>query len=79
VVLEVCCPRIPCGTFQGWLARAGWIKRFTGAARPGAYLRVIEPGQHLDSCSIGHAAGTLGLGITCVSRALPAGLGRPLA
>jgi MOSC domain-containing protein YiiM len=79
VVMEVCCPRIPCGTFQGWLARAGWIKRFTGAARPGAYLRVIEPGQHLDSCSIGHAAGTLGLGITCVSRALPAGLGRPLA
>jgi MOSC domain-containing protein YiiM len=45
VLLEVCCPRIPCGTFQGWLARAGWIKEFTGAARPGAYLRVIEPGQ----------------------------------
>jgi MOSC domain-containing protein YiiM len=45
VVLEVCCPRIPCGTFQGWLARAGWIKRFTEAARPGTYLRVIEPGQ----------------------------------
>jgi MOSC domain-containing protein YiiM len=45
VILQVCCPRIPCGTFQGWLARAGWIKRFTEAARPGAYLRVIEPGQ----------------------------------
>ncbi len=45
VILEACCPRIPCGTFQGWLARAGWIKRFTQAARPGAYLRVIEPGQ----------------------------------
>jgi MOSC domain-containing protein YiiM len=44
VLLEVCCPRIPCGTFQGWLGRAGWIKRFTAAARPGAYLRVIEPG-----------------------------------
>ena len=44
VVLEVCIPRIPCGTFQGWLARAGWIKRFTAAARPGTYLRVIEPG-----------------------------------
>src|SRR5215475_13613844 len=25
LVLEACCPRIPCGTFQGWLARAGWI------------------------------------------------------
>ena len=45
VVLEACCPRIPCGTFQGWLARAGWIKRFTAAVRPGSYLRVIEPGQ----------------------------------
>jgi MOSC domain-containing protein YiiM len=44
LLLEACCPRIPCGTFQGWLARAGWIKRFTAAAVPGAYLRVIEPG-----------------------------------
>jgi MOSC domain-containing protein YiiM len=43
-VLEVCCPRIPCGTFQGWLDRRGWIKQFTEAAMPGAYLRVIEPG-----------------------------------
>lgn len=43
-LLEVCCPRIPCGTFQGWLGRSGWIKRFTEAALPGAYLRVIEPG-----------------------------------
>ncbi|WNI21784.1 MOSC domain-containing protein [Streptomyces sp. ITFR-16] len=45
VVLEVSCARIPCATFQGWLERDGWIKRFTRAARPGAYLRVIEPGD----------------------------------
>lgn len=45
VVLEVSCPRIPCATFQGWLEREGWIKRFTRAALPGAYLRVIEPGE----------------------------------
>jgi MOSC domain-containing protein YiiM len=45
VVLEASAPRIPCGTFQGWLAQAGWIKRFTLAARPGAYFRVIEPGE----------------------------------
>ncbi|WP_436762938.1 MOSC domain-containing protein [Streptosporangium sp. V21-05] len=45
VVLEVSCPRLPCATFQGWLEREGWIKRFTQAARPGAYLRVIEPGD----------------------------------
>jgi MOSC domain-containing protein YiiM len=44
-LLEVSCPRIPCGTFQGWLEQEGWIKRFTAAATPGAYLRVIEPGQ----------------------------------
>jgi MOSC domain-containing protein YiiM len=45
VILEVCCPRIPCRTFQGWLEQAGWIKQFTQAARPGAYLRVIQTGQ----------------------------------
>jgi MOSC domain-containing protein YiiM len=45
VILEVSCPRIPCGTFQGWLAQAGWIKRFTQRTRPGSYLRVIEPGE----------------------------------
>jgi MOSC domain-containing protein YiiM len=44
VVLEVCCPRIPCGTFQGWMEQDGWIKRFTKAAKAGAYLRVISPG-----------------------------------
>ncbi|GAA4637533.1 MOSC domain-containing protein [Actinoallomurus vinaceus] len=45
LVLEVSCPRIPCGTFQGWMREQGWIKRFTRAALPGAYLRVIEPGE----------------------------------
>ncbi len=43
-VLEVSCPRIPCATFEGWLGRPGWIRRFTEAAQPGAFLRVIEPG-----------------------------------
>ena len=45
VILEASCPRIPCGTFQGWLAQGGWIKRFTQAARPGSYFRVIESGE----------------------------------
>jgi MOSC domain-containing protein YiiM len=45
LILEVSCPRIPCGTFEGWLDREGWIKRFTQAARPGAYLRVLAPGE----------------------------------
>jgi MOSC domain-containing protein YiiM len=45
VVLEVSAPRIPCGTFAAWMAERGWVKRFTVRAAPGAYLRVIEPGQ----------------------------------
>jgi len=45
LILEASSPRIPCGTFQGWLNQAGWIKRFTLAARPGAYFRVIGSGQ----------------------------------
>jgi len=45
VVLEATAPRIPCGTFQGWLAQAGWIKRFALAGLPGTYFRVIEPGE----------------------------------
>jgi MOSC domain-containing protein YiiM len=44
VLLEAACPRIPCGTFQGWLERDGWIKRFTQAALPGTYFRVLSPG-----------------------------------
>ncbi|MDH2423959.1 MOSC domain-containing protein [Sphaerisporangium sp. TRM90804] len=45
VVLEVSAPRLPCATFQGWLEREGWMKEFTRAALPGAYLRVVEPGD----------------------------------
>ncbi|MFF1920480.1 MOSC domain-containing protein [Streptomyces sp. NPDC058221] len=44
-ILEVSCARLPCATFQGRLGREGWIGRFTQEARPGAYLRVIEPGD----------------------------------
>ncbi|WP_431042735.1 MOSC domain-containing protein [Streptomyces sp. P1-3] len=45
VVLEVATARIPCRTFAGWLGERGWMKRFTQAAAPGAYLRVVEPGE----------------------------------
>jgi MOSC domain-containing protein YiiM len=45
VILEVSGFRVPCGTFQGWLDQPGWIIRFTQAARPGAYLRVITEGR----------------------------------
>ncbi|MEU1042691.1 MOSC domain-containing protein [Streptomyces sp. NPDC005551] len=45
VVLEVTCGRIPCRTFQGHLGEQGWVKRFTRRGAPGAYLRVVRPGE----------------------------------
>ncbi|MEO3829993.1 MOSC domain-containing protein [Actinomadura sp. B10D3] len=45
VILEVSCFRIPCGTFQGWLRQTGWMRTFTQAGKPGAYLRVIAEGR----------------------------------
>ncbi|MEV0489305.1 MOSC domain-containing protein [Streptomyces atratus] len=45
LVLEVTSGRIPCRTFAGHLGEKRWVKRFTEAAAPGAYLRVIEPGE----------------------------------
>jgi len=44
VVLQVTCPRIPCSTFRGWINETGWLKTFTAAAIPGAYLSVVTPG-----------------------------------
>ncbi|NGO69440.1 MOSC domain-containing protein [Streptomyces boncukensis] len=44
-LLEVCGARIPCRTFAGWLEERGWVRRFTQRALPGAYLRVVEPGE----------------------------------
>jgi MOSC domain-containing protein YiiM len=38
-------PRIPCATFAVWMDTRGWLKTFTDRARPGAYLRVVCPGQ----------------------------------
>jgi MOSC domain-containing protein YiiM len=42
--LQVTDPRIPCGTFRGWMNRAGWLRTFVTAQRPGTYLRVVTPG-----------------------------------
>ncbi|MFF0744420.1 MOSC domain-containing protein [Streptomyces sp. NPDC004111] len=44
LVLEVTASRIPCRTFAGALDEKQWVKRFTQAVVPGAYLRVVEPG-----------------------------------
>ena len=44
LLLEVSAPRTPCRTFQEFLHLSQWIKTFTQAGKPGAYLRVISPG-----------------------------------
>ncbi len=42
--LQITGPRIPCSTFRWWIGKKGWLKTFTVAAIPGAYLRVVNPG-----------------------------------
>jgi MOSC domain-containing protein YiiM len=44
LALEASSARFPCRTFADWLGEAGWVRRFTQEAAPGAYFRVIEPG-----------------------------------
>lgn len=44
LLLEVSAPRTPCRTFAAFLDLSHWIKTFTQAEEPGAYLRVISPG-----------------------------------
>ncbi|HVQ88571.1 MAG TPA: MOSC domain-containing protein [Actinomycetes bacterium] len=43
--LQVRDPRTPCTTFQNWLGEAHWVKRFTEKGDPGAYLKVLTPGE----------------------------------
>lgn len=43
-LLEVSAPRTPCRTFSAFLELDNWIKTFTAAAKPGAYLRVLSAG-----------------------------------
>lgn len=43
-LLEVRGPRVPCATFAERLGERGWVKRFAGHGRSGAYLQVLEPG-----------------------------------
>jgi MOSC domain-containing protein YiiM len=43
--LEVSAPRIPCGTFQSFWGVPRLQKRFTEHGAPGAYVRVLDPGD----------------------------------
>ena len=56
LVLEVSAPRTPCRTFSAFLDIDGWMKTFTTAAKPGAYLRVVSSGRVRagDAISIEH-------------------------
>jgi len=48
VELQVTLPRTPCQTFARWIGgddERGWVKRFSGARRLGAYLRVVRKGR----------------------------------
>jgi MOSC domain-containing protein YiiM len=45
VELEVCQPRIPCSKLGIRFGDARMVKRFAQASRPGAYLRIITPGE----------------------------------
>jgi MOSC domain-containing protein YiiM len=44
LLLEVTMPRTPCYKFAHKMGERRWIKRFTAAGAPGAYLRVLQPG-----------------------------------
>jgi len=48
-LLEVASVRTPCNDFKSWMGRGGhdngaWVRRFAERGRPGAYLRVLDPG-----------------------------------
>lgn len=43
--LQVTTPRIPCKTFAGFWQVKDLVRRFTEHGAPGAYLRVVDPGD----------------------------------
>jgi MOSC domain-containing protein YiiM len=45
LVLQPTFGRIPCATFQWKMGEPRWVKTFARSKRPGAYLRVLEPGS----------------------------------
>ncbi|MBY3167608.1 MOSC domain-containing protein [Rhizobium laguerreae] len=56
LILEVTACRMPCATFAARMADPKFVKRYTAAARPGIYCRVIrggvvEPGMPMEYAS----------------------------
>ncbi|KQW32099.1 molybdenum cofactor biosysynthesis protein [Rhizobium sp. Root274] len=45
ILLEITSPRMPCATFAAHMGDPKIVKRYTQAARPGAYARVLQGGM----------------------------------
>jgi MOSC domain-containing protein YiiM len=45
LLLQTTFGRIPCATFQWKMREPRWVRRFGAERRPGAYLRVVRPGN----------------------------------
>jgi MOSC domain-containing protein YiiM len=45
LLLEVSAPRTPCRTFASFMDVPRWIRTFAEAGLPGAYFRVLSPGE----------------------------------
>jgi len=61
VELEVVYPRTPCSTFAGFMGVPQWVRRFVVAGRPGAYLRVVTPGELRAGDAVGVSPGPPGV------------------
>ncbi|WP_205470898.1 MOSC domain-containing protein [Nocardioides sp. SYSU D00038] len=75
-LLEVRLVRTPCHDFKVWMGRCGadntaWVRRFAEVARPGPYLKVLDPGvvRAGDDLTVVHQPGH-GVTVSTMFRAL---------
>ena len=52
VLLEITAPRVPCVQFTTKMGDSSFAKKFVAAQRPGAYARVLAPGEVEAGCDI---------------------------
>ncbi len=71
VLLEVSQPRLPCSKLNVRFGDPSMVRRFAGAERPGAYLRIVAEGEIEagDAVDVGPAPGH-GVSVRLVSRAI---------